>query len=54
MGDDDDNDSFGPDYDYGDDDDMDFADPGGVSALRASPHRISETYLVQRAGGQIC
>jgi hypothetical protein len=31
----DEDESFGPDYDY-DDDEMDFADPGGNSALRAA------------------
>lgn len=27
---------FGPDYDYDDDEDLDFAHPGGTSALRAA------------------
>lgn len=31
----DEDESFGPDYDY-DDDEIDFADPGGNSALRAA------------------
>jgi hypothetical protein len=31
-----DDESFGPDYDYNDDNPDDFADPGGNSALRAS------------------
>jgi hypothetical protein len=32
----DEDESFGPDYDYDDDDSLDFADPGGNSALRAA------------------
>jgi hypothetical protein len=32
----DEDESFGPDYDYDGDDDLDFADPGGNSALRAA------------------
>ena len=42
---------FGPDYDYGDDDGPDFADPGGNSALRASSRSNPRNLPCPSCGG---
>ncbi|HEV2606882.1 MAG TPA: hypothetical protein VGT79_02760 [Xanthomonadaceae bacterium] len=42
---------FGPDYDYGDDDGPDFADPGGNSALRAATRDNPRNLPCPNCGG---